>query len=186
MCCYQCGSCFKSKEELKKHKSCKHKKTTSLTGQTQNLSNFRLTAKNPALELTMDKNVLDSIRNAVSNLAKSQSKLICEYCRAYEFFSTENEVLEHIKSTHPIQCPDCPKKMFKYTTSLRKHFKKFHTGETPFFCKTCTLVFKDFIQAQDHMEYEHRMDKKVIQDPLEVQSQVSKDMGAQNPDKKVC
>ena len=56
---------------------------------------------------------------------------------------------------HPVQCPHCPMKMFKYPTSVRKHFKKFHRDETPYFCKTCTLVFTDEMASQYHNKNEH-------------------------------
>jgi len=98
-------------------------------------------------------------------------RIPCEYCRANEKFENEHEVLEHIKSMHPIQCPDCPLKMFKYPTSVRKHFKKFHGKETPFFCKTCTLVFKSSTAVQNHMENEHGIANivvvnNVVQNPM--------------------
>ena len=63
---------------------------------------------------------------------------------------------------HPIQCPQCPLKMFKYPTSVRKHFKKFHGDETPYFCKTCTLVFTDQDAVQEHMENEHGIPNVVV------------------------
>lgn len=63
---------------------------------------------------------------------------------------------------HPIQCPDCPLKMFKYPTSVRKHFKKFHGSHTPYFCKTCTLVFKSPAEVQNHMENEHGIANIVV------------------------
>ena len=52
--------------------------------------------------------------------------------------------------------------MFKYPTSVRKHFKKFHGKETPFFCKTCTLVFKSSTAVQNHMENEHGIANIVV------------------------
>ena len=66
---------------------------------------------------------------------------------------------------------DCPLKMFKYPTSVRKHFKKFHGKETPFFCKTCTLVFKSSTAVQNHMENEHGIANivvvnNVVQNPM--------------------
>ena len=82
-------------------------------------------------------------------------KLPCNYCRANEYFDNELDVLEHIQNMHPVQCPHCPMKMFKYPTSVRKHFKKFHRDETPYFCKTCTLVFTDEVTAQYHNKNEH-------------------------------
>ena len=61
--------------------------------------------------------------------------------------------------------------MFKYPTSVRKHFKKFHGDETPFFCKTCTLVFKSQAAVQNHMENEHGIANivvvnNVVQNPM--------------------
>ena len=61
--------------------------------------------------------------------------------------------------------------MFKYPTSVRKHFKKFHGKETPFFCKTCTLVFKSSTAVQNHMENEHGIANivvvnNVVQNPM--------------------
>ena len=105
----------------------------------------------------MHPGVLESIMKSVAELASQNKggKLPCNYCRASEFFDTEIDVLEHIQNMHPIQCPQCPLKMFKYPTSVRKHFKKFHGDETPYFCKTCTLVFTDQEATQYHIENEH-------------------------------
>ena len=70
-----------------------------------------------------------------------------------------------------VNLSDCPLKMFKYPTSVRKHFKKFHGKETPFFCKTCTLVFKSSTAVQNHMENEHGIANivvvnNVVQNPM--------------------
>ena len=97
-----------------------------------------------------------------------QVYLICQYCSTSEFFDTENDVLEHVKTMHPIKCPKCPLKMFRYESSVRKHFKKFHETETPHFCKSCTLIFTDKDDVENHMENEHNIPKieevpKIIQ-----------------------
>ena len=122
--------------------------------------------KSLLVEKIMHPDVLKSIKKSVSRLASRPEnrggRIPCEYCRANEKFENEHEVLEHIKSMHPIQCPDCPLKMFKYPTSVRKHFKKFHGNETPFFCKTCTLVFKSSTGVQNHMENEHGIANIVV------------------------
>ena len=112
----------------------------------------------------MHPGVLESIKKSVAKLAShnKDEKLPCEYCRANELFDTEHDVLEHVKNMHPIQCPQCPLKMFKYPTSVRKHFKKFHGDETPYFCKTCTLVFTDQDAVQYHMDNEHGIPNVVV------------------------
>ena len=115
-------------------------------------------------EKFMHPDVLVSITISVAKLASENKndKLPCEYCRANEFFDSEHDVLEHIKTAHPIQCPYCPLKMFKYPTSVRKHFRKFHEDDTPYFCKDCTLVFTDQETVQDHMENEHAIPNVVV------------------------
>ena len=123
----------------------------------------------------MHPEVLNSIKKSVARLANrpenKRKMLPCEYCRTNEKFENEDQVLEHVKSMHPIQCPDCPLKMFKYPTSVRKHFKKFHGRETPFFCKTCTLVFKSGQQVQNHMENEHGIANIVVVNNIPMQQQ---------------
>ena len=94
-------------------------------------------------------------------IINKQIYLICQYCSASEFFDTENDVLEHVKTAHPIQCPKCPFKMFRYESSVGKHFKKFHQNETPHFCKSCTLVFTDQDNVENHMENEHNIPKVI-------------------------
>ena len=108
-------------------------------------------------ERIIDPGVLESITISVAELVSQNKdgKLPCNYCRANEYFDNELDVLEHIQNMHPVQCPHCPMKMFKYPTSVRKHFKKFHRDETPYFCKTCTLVFTDEGAAQYHNKNEH-------------------------------
>jgi transposase-like protein len=99
----------------------------------------------------MHSGVLNSIKKSVNRLKTNlgpHETLPCEYCRANETFATEIDVIEHVKAMHPIQCPDCPMKMFKYPTSVRKHFRKFHPQEVPYFCRTCTLVFKVTIKTR--------------------------------------
>ena len=123
----------------------------------------------------MHPGVLESIKKSVSKLAAHNKgeKLPCEYCRANELFDTEHDVLEHVKNMHPIQCPQCPLKMFKYPTSVRKHFKKFHGDETPYFCKTCTLVFTDQDAVQYHMDNEHGIPNVVVVTNIVTQTQSS-------------
>ena len=47
-------------------------------------------------------------------------------------------------------------------SGVRKHFKKFHGHETPYFCKSCTLVFKCPETVQIHMENEHGIANVVV------------------------
>ena len=65
--------------------------------------------KSLLVEKIMHPDVLKSIKKSVSRLAAKPEnrggRIPCEYCRANEKFENEHEVLEHIKSMHPIQCP---------------------------------------------------------------------------------
>ena len=61
--------------------------------------------------------------------------------------------------------------MFKKPKRVRKHFKKYHGEETPFFCETCTVVFKSSTAVKNHMENEHSIDNivvvnNVVQNPM--------------------
>lgn len=161
MCCSQCGNCYKDEDELNQHMADKHDNDDSSVDSNTECN------KSLLVEKIMHTDVLESIKRSVYSLARKlaaehQKKVPCEYCRANEKFDSADEVLEHIKSMHPIQCPDCPLKMFKYPTSVRKHFKKFHGSDTPYFCKTCTLVFKSADAVQNHMENEHGIANIVV------------------------
>lgn len=168
LCCTFCGNCYKDEEELEHHISEKHERSSidtsntpmdSVTDSTDSMN------KSLLVEKIMHSDVLKHIKRSVSRLAAKHprgQKIPCEYCRTSDKFSNENEVLEHIKHMHPIQCPDCPMKMFKYPTSVRKHFKKNHGKEIPYFCKTCTLVFKSSDDVQNHMENEHGIANIVV------------------------
>ena len=65
--------------------------------------------KSLLVEKIMHPDVLKSIKKSVSKLAAKPEnrggRIPCEYCRANEKFDSEHDVLEHIKSMHPIQCP---------------------------------------------------------------------------------
>ena len=75
--------------------------------------------KSLLVEKIMHPDVLKSIKKSVSRLAAKPEnrggRIPCEYCRANEKFENEHEVLEHIKSMHPIQCPGrcCQKNNFE-------------------------------------------------------------------------
>ena len=150
--CNYCGNCYKENYELMKHINWKHLDREKSSNETSGY----------LVEKIMHSGVLDSIKKSVSKLAYQNNgiNIPCIYCRANEIFDNENDVLEHVKLMHPIQCPYCPLKMFKYPTSVRKHFKKFHGFEKPYFCHTCTLVFTDQDTVQDHMENEHIIPKE--------------------------
>ena len=162
LCCNYCGNCYKDSYELENHVREKHSHDS--TTESSDMEQPTNEQRSLLVEKIMHPGVLESIKKSVAKLASQNKdgKLPCEYCRANEFFDTEHDVLEHVKAMHPIQCPECPLKMFKYPTSVRKHFKKFHGDETPYFCKTCTLVFTDQDAVQDHMENEHGIPNVVV------------------------
>jgi len=184
LCCNFCGNCYKDEKELAHHVFEEHENNGNTTGTDSELEMMTAGSqgstspdmnKSLLVEKIMHPDVLKSIKKSVSKLAAKPGnrggRIPCEYCRANEKFDSEHDVLEHIKSMHPMQCPDCPLKMFKYPTSVRKHFKKFHGDETPFFCKTCTLVFKSQAAVQNHMENEHGIANivvvnNVVQNPM--------------------
>ncbi len=169
LCCTYCGNCYKDEKELSHHVKEKHlnNMAAALADSTTESSDIESQTLNDSKSLLVEKimhpDVLQSIKKSVAKLAREhRGRIPCEYCRANETFKTEENVLEHVKNMHPIQCPDCPLKMFKYPTSVRKHFKKFHGNETPYFCKTCTLVFKSADAVQIHMENEHGIANVVV------------------------
>ena len=163
LCCTYCGNCYKDEKELSHHVKEKHLNDSTATESSDIESQTMNDSKSLLVEKIMHPDVLLSIKKSVAKLAREhRGRIPCEYCRANETFKTEEDVLEHVKNMHPIQCPDCPLKMFKYPTSVRKHFKKFHGSETPYFCKTCTLVFKSADAVQLHMENEHGIANVVV------------------------
>ena len=81
--------------------------------------------------------IMDRIR-----LAGGDSKAIpCDFCRSTETHEDDASLLHHICTEHPYRCIYCPEKMVKLPTSMRKHFRKYHRDETPYFCRFCTAVF---------------------------------------------
>ena len=114
--------------------------------------------KSKLVNKIMHAEILDSIVKSVAKLAAQpelRGKIPCEYCRENVQFANQKALMDHITSEHPIQCPNCPLKMFKHPSSVKKHFKNLHGSEVPFFCKFCTLVLKGEEQLQNHMENEH-------------------------------
>ncbi len=64
----------------------------------------------------------------------------CTLCSASEVFHSSPDFDLHVQECHPFKCPLC-RKMVKLPTSIRRHFRKFHQGKRPFFCRKCTKVF---------------------------------------------
>ena len=52
--------------------------------------------------------------------------------------------------------------MVKLPTSMRKHFRKYHRDETPYFCRFCTAVFICQGDANQHALTSHSGDKNTL------------------------
>ena len=87
--------------------------------------------KSLLVEKIMHPDVLKSIKKSVSRLAAKPEnrggRIPCEYCRANEKFENEHEVLEHIKSMHPIQCPGKVRSCYRVSIPSKPSSQKIFT-----------------------------------------------------------
>ena len=96
----------------------------------------------------INEQVLSQIRLDVAQLmerlrlsGENLNNIPCDFCRSTETYEDEPSLLQHICMEHPYRCIYCPEKMVKLPTSMRKHFRKYHRDETPYFCRFCTAAF---------------------------------------------
>ena len=118
-------------------------------------------AINPQIlaQIRVDVNkIVERIQSAGGN-----SKAIpCDFCRSTETHEDGASLLHHICTEHPYRCIYCPEKMVKLPTSMRKHFRKYHRDETPYFCRFCTAVFICQGDANQHALTSHSGDKNTL------------------------
>lgn len=172
LCCMQCGNCYKEENELQKHIADKHEGSSnngilsmddeedSMLAMDESTNNSSSHQSLLIERKTVHPRTWEDIKRSVAKAKLAVgpgSQLPCEFCRATDTFSSESDLLHHIEMQHPYRCPDCPPKMFKYPTSVRKHFRKYHRHVQPFFCKLCTIVYKSGQEAEEHMVTEHNV-----------------------------
>ena len=100
-------------------------------------------------------NIVDRIRSSGGDL----KAIPCDFCRSTETHENGASLLHHICTEHPYRCIYCPEKMVKLPTSMRKHFRKYHRDETPYFCRFCTAVFVCQGDANQHSLTAHSSEK---------------------------
>ena len=128
---YQCSTCdkhFQSAKSLRRHFNREHGQKTAAAAATQQQQRMKLT---------------DSNRMSI----KLPSK--CGFCPHPAVFTSEPDFDRHVRDSHPLKCPLCPK-MVKFRSSIRKHFKKFHKKFKPNFCQRCASVFLKPYQLESH------------------------------------
>ena len=129
--------------------------------------------RNSAFKIVSDKlikTVLDAIAKQEPSGTKDSFK--CFYCRSSTTYGSRDELALHVKLDHPIPCLYCPTKMFKFPTSVRKHFKQFHALVNVYFCKICTEYFTDLLKCDDHMKVAHGEKSKAAWVRTEIQPEI--------------
>ena len=113
--------------------------------------------------------ILSQIRLDVNKIVKriessggNLKSIPCDFCRSTETHENEASLLHHICTEHPYRCIYCPEKMVKLPTSMRKHFRKYHRDETPYFCRFCTAVFICQGDANQHALTSHSGEKSTL------------------------
>ena len=79
------------------------------------------------------------------------------YCKSNQICTTLEDLNSHYLENHPYKCPKGCDKLWKFRSSVRKHYKSHHTGSgsAASSCEHCLDIFATGADLQRHLATAH-------------------------------
>lgn len=106
--------------------------------------------------------VTDQLNKHVKKVHLNIRKFFCDHCSYSSFkrFDMTSHVLKHRKQPNKeFMCDTCGTEFIR-KTSLRQHWKDFHSNLDPFVCSFCSQQFKTQTLMKKHIKWRHEGDNK--------------------------
>jgi hypothetical protein len=168
--CYQdsCSEHFASAELLASHKLLSHGQVKTSEDENQEMLTHGCVQSSedenqiaPRQATTavkpLGRDMLTFIENIFNKNKTSSAGVSCTYCRLSNVScKTLDDMSQHFLENHPYKCPEGCEKVWKFRSSIRKHFRSHHVGlTTAFHCDHCMDIFSSQNQLERHLSGQH-------------------------------